>query len=269
MIRKRLNFYKKFFLHNEIDEVILPYLYDIHNELPLFTVAVGQTIDISLFDEGVFPDFISKLYTFNSSKISKLKIFIKNLILKLIINDRYFRIFLDKGYDSDFTFKNYYSSFVDLYPYQNLENRILIKLEFPANSSRMESLFLTSCLSEDGIISLEEEIDLIGKIYSNLPKNTHIKFHPRDSDQKKDLILSKYSFSYDASLDLLPSEFLLNNEYIKVLGGYLTTTLLLATLLKNGIAVNSYIALISSDKIDIEYLKTIKIRFPDINFIEY
>lgn len=251
----------------DVDEAVISNI-DVYNEIPLLTVLNKKKISLSLFDETVYRGYLSDIFSEvkqNYTYLIKMKSYIKLIVARIILGSYSDILYNKVPFSEKQSFHNYYSQFPDIYPLKNVTNKIKIIPSFPKIESNASSLLLTSCLSEDGLISLSEELELIRQISKVIPSNTVVRFHPRDSQDKKNLILELTGYK-ELPVNPLLSESLIFGENLLFLSGYLTSTLFTASRLNKRLNVNSFIGLLSPEILNISSLKRISRDFVEINF---
>lgn len=246
-----------------IDEVVLCHPFQI-NEASLAYAAYKSNIKLSLYDETVYEGYHGNLFLRDkglmSTKKNRLKLLLKPFVFRLIYG-KYYKF----GNIDQISFESYYSLFTDLYPYQNV--RFLKKSvpKFANIGFSSTSLLITSSLSEDGIITLEEELVLIKLIIFYLPADTVVKFHPRDSHEKKEKILELSGFK-ELDLKVEAAEMLINSPKLQKISGYLSSALLVASALRPELEINAFLGCLNNNRINKLDLIRIKNDFPRINF---
>ena len=267
-ILDRIETFEQIFENFKVNEIVISQLGDIINENPLFFVSQNKGINCSLYDETLYKGYIVPI--FNQKKFQRISI-IKQL--KKIIKDVVNLIYLQKIKNvidinissTKIEFNNYYSLFPKLYPYNNLKKQTKILPTFPTYPVKAKSILLTSSYSEDSILSLEEEIELIKNISAILPKDTQIRFHPRDSLIKQNRILETTGYK-ELEIDIEASEYIIHSPKLKILSGYICSTLFVASELRPNLEINSFVGIISNQVINKAELKAISLDFPNIKF---
>jgi hypothetical protein len=264
----RLDFFEQIFKDSQVSEVLISFIGDVLNENSLIFVARNNAIRFSLYDETLYQGYLSAIFNSNVN-------FKKNYTARLVktIKSKIFLAYLRKYrqvidiniFNHNLELRCYYSMFPELYPFENVKQKFMIIPRFMTFQIQAKSVLLTSSYSEDGILSLEEEIDLIKKITSVLPKETYIRFHPRDSISKKNHILEMTGYKL-LDIELEASEYIVNSSELQELSGYICSTLFVATRLRPDLKINSFIGLLSDEIINRELLKKISLDFPNINF---
>lgn len=267
-IENRVHFYYEIIQKYEIDEVLLVSLNDKINEASLAYVASKFNIRTSIYDETVYSGYVkgifSKYKVTPKSNINKFKSVFKPVIFQVIFG-KYLRILKKFSKIDKIKLENYYSLFPHLYPYQNVNSLVKVIPKFERVEINIGSLLLTSCLSEDGIITLDEELELIQYIASYLPVDTVVRFHPRDSKEKKIRILHLTEFR-ELDVQVEAAEMLLFSPKLKTVSGYMTSTLFVATTLRPELEVNSFVGCLGIERISKTAIRRISKDFPTINF---
>lgn len=190
-------------------------------EKVIWEIAKKTDIKINYYEEG------TNLYTsLWSNKLS-----IKWIIKYFLLGNLNFLI-RNKGY---FKGEKLYSYFPQKYKYNNVKNKIKLKLEYSVSENErneiekldIKSIFLSRPLSEDGIMIEEEEIKVIKNFLENNKTEIYVKFHPRESTEKINKMMQS------VNMKLLPKELqdisaekvIYNSKNIRKLYGYETGTL--------------------------------------------
>lgn len=266
LIKQQIKYYSLLLDELKISEVILSCTWDIINERTLLQATQNKLIAYSFYEQGL--DYFYQSRIFDSKIISN-----NSYYLKKITKTFLYHVILRKyNYHSeimDFSgVLNYYTLFLNIFPYKNKIKPTKVDLQIYNNKYILKAIFFTSSLSEDKIISLEDEIALLYRIWPSLPKPIFIKFHPRDSKIKKEIIIKKFDFKpLPIDLENAPAEDLINSSETKFIGGYITTTLFIATQITMNARIISYVGLINDNVINKNYLKKIKVDFPTIDFV--
>lgn len=260
-VQNRIRFYKYLFNKYHISEVVFCHVHTNDLESIVIKIAIEKDIVVSKYDEAIYAGYFGKLII--KSDVRE-KNFIKDLLYTLVFGN-FKNTFRFYSIQANNIFESYYSLFPQLYPYENVKQRVKVKLHFDSINLGYISIFLTSSLSEDGIISLNEEIELMLKISKLLPTNTAIKFHPRDSYGKKYKILNLTGYQ-DITDFAHPAETLINDPKLCVLSGYMTSTLFIAAELRPQLEINSFLGLLGGNVINKVTLEEIQTDFPNINF---
>lgn len=159
-----------------------------------------------------FNIFLKKIYYFNISK-NLLNINLKKL-----------------------HYNSYYTALPEINPSINAQriNQISM-IEYFNQETRLDFvnsiLYLSDPLSEEYNLSIDDELKLIVQIINDFSDNNIIvKFHPRDSEFKKNAIKKLIENELPIDLKNLPSEELISNYSFEAIVGTICTTLYYASL---------------------------------------
>lgn len=126
-------------------------------------------------------------------------------------------------------------------------------------------LYLSDPLSEEYNLSIDDELKLIVQIINDFSDNNIIvKFHPRDSESKKNAIKKLIENELPIDLKNLPSEELISNYSFEAIVGTICTTLYYASLYTET-PIFSYILKLQYVKWFINIKKLIEMHFVKIN----
>ena len=146
------NYYKKIkkmLMDNKIKKVFLSNLLD-YSEKLIYKAAKDLNLDVNLYEEG--------LNLYFPIRLNKSKIFVKKMLAP-----KYRNIYNVDRMDFD----NVYCIFPDKYKFNNVKNKTKVNLNFELNKEEEETLshlnieflFLSNPLSEDNLISKDQEIE--------------------------------------------------------------------------------------------------------------
>ena len=267
-IMKRIATFEHIIKNFKVNEIIISQLGDSINENPLFFVAQSKGLKYSLYDQVLYTGYTKTIFSRRNIQrialITQLKKLIKNFVYLIYFLN--IKKIIDINISStNIEFDNYYSLFPVLYPHDNLRKRTKLLPTFPTYPAKAKSILLTTSYFEDGILSLEEEIEIIKFIAVILPKATQIRFHPRDSLYKRKLILETTGYK-ELEIDIESSENIIHSPELNILSGYISSTLFVASELRPTLEINSFIGLLSNQVINKEQLKSISLDFPNIKF---
>lgn len=234
LLKKNAMEIKKILESNGATEVIIGNRYS-PIDRQIYHVCRDLGISCSLLEDGL------RSYI-NENKVIKkdYKYIIKKFIKKIIFREMYF--LYDEEYE--LIFESIYTVLPEKYSIDNykgelkeidlniIDNDKIAKLiNFDENKNR--ALFLSQCISEDREVSVEQEIKLLENfIVNNIDKFDEIiiKFHPRDSKNKQNIIINKINtLGLDVKiLDLgvdIPLELIIKELNINYLVGFYTSSL--------------------------------------------
>jgi hypothetical protein len=259
----RVDYYKRLILKHRVSEVIICNPDDYLNEYVLIFAAYILDIEISAYSEVLHHKHLRRVFNKKLSINTCIATFIrKNLIHLFLIN--YSKSIKEFSSFRILNYKNIYGIFPEIDKRYNTSYHIEINPKFETSQLDIESVFITSSLSEDGLISIEEELRIIDRIILSLPNSTFIRFHPRDSLLKRKLILERTNL-IELDLDIYAAENLLGLNSLKFLSGYITSTLFFASKIRPDIKIVSYIKYFEG-KINMKVVEELKLDFPDIDF---
>jgi hypothetical protein len=276
-LRKQNRFIRKFY------NKMLNFDYVLSAYVPVPTSLEGSAliqilslrgISVNLFDEGV-----PEVYTppFRQTHIS-ISIKVKNLlrlVLEYVIYYGSNNLFNSRSFSKlikSYPIRGYYALFPDLlnnYNFPIIEVNIsnIIEKSPLIIPSNINSLFLSRPMSEDNLVSLDEELQVLQTIYNFLPSGTYIKFHPRESEEKIKIITSKFTFiPVTEELMDVPAEFFLKSNKLNVISGYYSNSLLIASKFSN-FKVISFIGLFNKFSSSPVVFDKINEDFPNLIFI--
>lgn len=155
-----------------------------------YFVAKKMGIRISIMEDGM-RNYIDESEIVD---VKNIKIGIK----KAILGNKYkiFNIFDEIKYDSKYCLlsieKNEKNKKINLGKEMSKELKIYFQNKIIKSDGLKHTLFLSQSLSEDNEIRQEDEIEIIIKKLLKLKKEKiYFKFHPRDSEEKKEKILNE------------------------------------------------------------------------------
>lgn len=266
IVRNKINLFENILLEHKVNEVLITHLEDPYNEVSLHYISDKMKIKCSTFGEIVYDGYYNEIFNRDERKnriMIKIKAKIINRLESLLYLD--YSEWVKYRRTDKIAFNTFYSLFPNLYPHGNVTYFVNVIPEFEEFVIDFESLFLTSSLSEDGIITIDEELELIKNIAAYLPSETTIKFHPRDTHEKKKRILQLSGFR-EIDVQVEAAEMLLKSPKLKRVSGYITATLFVASKIRPELEINSFIGCISSERINKHALKKVSNDFPGINF---
>lgn len=272
-ITKRLNYreairkYREYLVSNlpeDITDLYLPQYDSVLDESVLIDFFTFKSINIHRYEEGIN----SELY--ESRNFSQ---YIKNLIIKLMnilfLNSEFRNLSLIRIY-LNFKFNNYFTYFPNLPHTKNYDK--IIALDLPVIDSKLVSdnfstLFMSRPLYEKGVLSLDEELNVISKITDLFhEEKIYVKFHPGESKNKIEYILNNTRLlKLPDVYDSMPMEEILVKFPIKNLVGYDSITMMLFSH-DNYVNVYSVIELANKDN-SVFKTKLLKEHFKNIKFI--
>lgn len=250
-----------------ISAVYLSNLNSIEERL-IFTLSRQKNVTVNFFEEGL------NLYFDPPHEIPNLNFLIKfKGFFKFILARKYRYILKNK---STFKAQTIYCIFPEKYKFENYKyiEKVIPSFNILQGSdvnkkNNIKTLFISRPLSEDKILSLNEEIYHLENFIKTLNNDLIIKFHPRESEEKRAIILEKlnvFEISKDC-LDLTAEEVILNSS-IEVLIGYESSTLAYISELSN-IKVYSLLKEINQKSFYLTQMtKFLELNFKRINFIE-
>jgi hypothetical protein len=177
---------------------------------------------INLYDEGIPKNFASLTVLRKKRLCLRIKLNISKVLVRLFsygeLNSALgsFEGIIKLGFITE-----YYSFFPNLFHYDKINKHKLsfenVLNELPTVTT-FKSIFLSRPMSEDKIISFENEMSILKVVSKNITMPWYIKFHPRESQHKKKYILKRFHFRMLPEYIMnLPAENLLklqNLEYI-------------------------------------------------------
>lgn len=232
-----------------------------YEEKIIYYCAKMMDIEVNYYEEG------TNLYLNNGKECSKIKYFSKKILL-----GKYKYLCYDRKL---FNFNSVYCCFPEKYLLNNVKEkkRNIIKLIDDSKKidrqQGIDVLFLSRPLSEDKIISLEDEINLFMNLKNKFKnKNIYVKFHPRESKEKISYFKEKYDISElpEKYCDM-PAEKLLMYININILVGYETGTLAYVSEITN-IKTYSMLRLVNNkSKYLNDFYEFYKSYFKNINYL--
>lgn len=214
-----------------VSSVYLSNINSIEEKL-IYHIAQVDSIEINFYEEGL------NLY-YDSSDFNKRTVHEKlKKPFKLIWAGRYRHVLWGK---SKFLADTIYCVFPEKYKFNNFKKiqRVRPKFSVEAENEQIKkfktkNLFLSRPLSEDNILDLRDEMKLIETVLKKCNGKLVIKFHPRESDEKKQTILSKYKIDeIPEFLRGFAAEEIVLNGKVERLIGYETATLAYVSELSN------------------------------------
>lgn len=212
----------------EIQAIFLSNLNNIEEKC-LFFIAKNNNIKIMYYDQGInTKEYFNRRLSFQKRVIEKFKFL--NWFSPLDIDYKSMK---------NFSIDTYYS-IGNRYPYKNIQKTVIVELQNSIYENiDIKSIFISRPL--DGIINLKNEIKLLKYISNILPKNTFIKFHPRETDEKKVKILNETNFKYNLRSDSIPAELLIPRKKHFLVSGWFSTTLILAKNINSQVQIKSFV----------------------------
>lgn len=259
-------FLTKILTENNISEVFLSNLQN-KEDKHIYFLARKHRITINLFEEGL------ALYTGFTQETLSFK-----YVLKFLLS--YFPSPISHLYKNKIKYKTniLYTYLPDKYTQKNIKEKVRLNFR-PSNKyynliikKDIQTLFLTQPLSEDGLITVGQELLIIEEFVSTTRfSNLYIKFHPRDNSEKIKLIQSKFDFKLlPNNLQHASAEEIVWYSNIENLVGYYSTTLAYMSELKKDINVYSLLRLLATSN-DNLYLLAVynlfKNKFKKVFFI--
>jgi hypothetical protein len=243
---------KKLINKNSVEAL---YFGDINHPAYVFLAEYWQQKEINFFEEGLSHYNIPILKKkFDQSFIIKLKTFLTNYVVFRSLGVKNFSRYIQSTSDTRFGFEikkkfnilpveeNKYDEIIkfDIYPSEGLKSLFKNeKFQKLRKDKRENVLYLSSSGSflfsnplEDGLTMI---LKIINKIQSNI--NFLIKFHPKDSDDKKVAILKYLKKEGISFIEILPEldlpvEFLFNQIKIDFIFGYGSSSQLYSEMLQ-------------------------------------
>jgi hypothetical protein len=211
-----------------VNRVFLTLPTSLLDERLILLVSMIKGIEINRYDEIINPNLFKKHKFINR------------------INATYsFMLFLVKdGIDIRFLYlkniyyENYFSFFPRLNPNINYHNLIKLSYDFKETTfdyNRHYSLILlTSPLYEKGKISLKAEMSYYNQLSKEIGRPIYVKFHPKDSEEKKILILSNsYYLKFPSEYSNIPFESCLEKITFDKLFGFDSVAMLFVSEFSN------------------------------------
>lgn len=234
IIRTRKLIFAELFHAFPIDKVYFVEPNRVYDERIFYRLAKKNGSKLISYPEGLFNN--QKVKKPLKSKLDKIFHWIKNLINKVLD----FIFFFDLlGFDSikgddilNYHFDLIYSNFPNYDPRQHtiLLDRVIPSKKINNDNFLMKSLFISRPLSEDGFMSLEEEILLLTLISNKHSNKTFIRFHPRDCIDKIKLIYKLNLFQkLPVDLENISAENIIYSYNPKLIIGFESTTLIWAS----------------------------------------
>jgi hypothetical protein len=266
-----LKFYNNKFDDNRIDLVFLSNL-NSKDQIDFYSYCKIKNVEVRLFDEGISNGYIDSIFKIKNTNFIKLQIksILKFLIKRIstIANESVSLTFKHITESGDI--KHYYSFFPQLFIDHKITSYCLDFNQYISSINQFitpKYIFFSRPLSEDNIISYNDEIEIIRTIRLHIPRDSYIKFHPRESGLKIDEIVNTLGFkTLPEDIEMIPGELLLKSIYLTSIYGYLTTTMFFAATFTN-IKVVSFIELLGDSVINPNELIKIKNDFPNIKFL--
>jgi hypothetical protein len=228
LINRKRTRTRDFFEKNNISAAYFPILEGTKMKI-MFNVAKKMNIETNLYEEG-----ISLYLDWDKPFLEKIKLKVADLLIqKDLISKR----------TKNFKVDNVYCFFPEKYTFNN--STTIKKLKFSLDSEqsqklqklRIENLFLSRPLSEDGLLSLGAEIKIVNQFFSKNDFNkVYFKFHPRESREKIKILKDKFNiFSLPKEFQNLAAEEIIWFGKIKNVIGYETSTLAYMSEFKKGV----------------------------------
>lgn len=266
---------EKYLITNKVKIIFLSNLSSFEERL-IYVVAKKMNIIVNFYEEGF--NLYTNNYKYTYSSLRDLyNFYLKRLLKKLIYKSLYGKKFaLIEGKLYEYQSDKLYVLFPKLYTAKNYNEIIKYTLNIPIKKDLLnaikllegKNLYLSRPYFEDGILSLNEEIGLYKKITNDFDQLI-VKFHPRESEMKKEILKSKFNLiEIGNNLRNIPAEKItLNSKLSNLIGTYSNT--LLYTQKYSDIPVKSYIHLISDLHFEIRSNKKFMLEnFNDIEFIK-
>lgn len=254
---------KKIFIENKITNIYLSNI-NIPLERLFFILADEMNINIHFYEEG------SNLYYQNNYINHKFKMSIKKI---LFFNQR--KLYMDTKF---YSARTVYAFLNNINPYRTYNKKVILDYNLHdltiqnlcenLGLTDIGTLFLSRPMSEDGLINLDEEIEIFK--YLNYKFNdVYVKFHPRESEDKKNVLRSKFKFKeLPEQINDTPVEILVENLKLHNLIGYDTSTLFYTSELNRKVITYSVLNLLitKSTHIKLSY-DFMKENFKNITFL--
>lgn len=226
-IRNYRNYVQTLFRQMKISRIFLSCL-NSDDEKILYGVAQANNIKVYFYEEGT--NLYCDLYG-NDAK-ARLKGLLKALMTRSL-----FELTFTKG---DFRGEKLYCLLPEKYKFDNVTEIIKLTPNFASYDKAtienldIRNLFLSRPLSEDGLVTLDEEISILrGFFGSDRFDDVIVKFHPRESAEKIDRLKEEFKFStLPAPYENLSAEQIVWNGNVENLIGYETSTLAYVSELK-------------------------------------
>jgi hypothetical protein len=237
-------------------------------ELALYSLAKKFGIEVALFDEGLFHEYSRKhLYERKKSLASILILdWLSSLIFRKDSKILKFNSFHELSKIE--MFENYFTLYPELFPYKTIKNihKIdgnRIKNNLPSLDSP-SSIFLSRPMSEDLIVTYRDELEVIKELIKHSNDKIFIKFHPRDSLEKK--IELTDLFEGRILEGDYPVEYLINSPRLRTVYGFNTNALFFFSHYSD-IKCISLLGRFGNDKINLLALNEYQRDFPNLFFL--
>ena len=263
LIQKNVHLLKQY----NVDRIFLTTLQDI-NEKILYLAGRKLKLEINNYEEGT-TQFI------NNSKYYSTQFYFKHK-LKYLMSILVSRSFLNLNTPTYlFHFNRVFSTYPEMYIGRNFKEIITVpfgrylKIDNLLKKSNFKNhyLYVSRPLSEENIINLREELEILSLIQKKFEK-VIFKFHPRESNVKKNLIKNRFRFDYlSQELSNIPAEKLIINYEFKGIIGLYSNTIYFAHRFSN-LAVYSTVKLIGTDNLRFKVNKKLLLNnLTDINYL--